>query len=354
MGKPRKSQKASAPPPAPVPAPMATRNGHQQTYTTKQMENKEDTFFSCVTIPHPIKTVIRNGHTLVHRVQAQDSNDEIVRTHVLESQPPHPRGALVHHVPVTYPVPVRMEQDRPPSQVSDKENHELVGTPVPESGPPHQRGAQVAGTPAPGESGPPRPRALVCRVPGTPCPAPVMMEHEHLHGKIQMPQVQSYHDHDISFHPYDQHHEDIDTEDHWMEYEEPSSNFDCSSSPTSLGVRKSPPSRLDGDTTVVTKSAHTGSTRSRGRVHIADFDVLSKGLLEDAIGMYRADITTWNPFPNRLKDHDLAFSKFTKACSERNLSMEFEEDHLKLRCSCRSHHGLLKLVVTSKRLQKHW
>ena len=109
--------------------------------------------------------------------------------------------------------------------------------------------------------------------------------------------------------------------DHWMQYEEPSditSNFN--SSPTSLGIQKSPPPRLDADTTVVTKSARTGSTGSRG----------SKGLLEDAIGMYRVDITTWNPFPNCLEDRDLAFSKFTKACSERNLSMEFEEDHLKL------------------------
>ena len=116
-----------------------------------------------------------------------------------------------------------------------------------------------------------------------------------------------------------------------MEYEEPSnitSNFN--SSPTSLGIQKSPPPRPDADTTVVTKSAHTGSTGSRGRVHVADFDMLSKGLLEDAIGMYHVDITTWNPFPNRLEDCDLAFSRFTKACLERNLSMEFEEDHLKL------------------------
>ncbi|KAF8237405.1 hypothetical protein L208DRAFT_1375655 [Tricholoma matsutake] len=205
MGKPHKSQKASAP----VPAPMATRNGCQRTYTTKQMENimtqmtredvtkkkkfiatlcteqeleehmgfapnpilhhtqgkflffflvgyysigelsdegdneyeEEDTFFLCITVPPPIKTVIHNGCTLVHRVPAKENGE-------LESGLPHPWGALVCHVPVTYPVPVRMEQDRPPSQVSDKENHELVGTPAPESEPPHQWGAQIAGTPA--------------------------------------------------------------------------------------------------------------------------------------------------------------------------------------------------------------
>jgi hypothetical protein len=102
------------------------------------------------------------------------------------------------------------------------------------------------------------------------------------------------------------------------------------SEPTSLGIRKSPPPRADADTVTVIKSARTGTAGSRGRVRVADFDDLSKGLLEDAIGMYRADINTLNPFPSRLEDRDSAFSKFTRACSEGKVSMDFEEDHLKV------------------------
>jgi hypothetical protein len=100
--------------------------------------------------------------------------------------------------------------------------------------------------------------------------------------------------------------------------------------PTSLGIRKSPPPRADADTMTVTKSAHTGTAGSRGRVRIADFDDLSKGLLEDAIGMYHVNINTLNPFPSRLEDRDSAFSKFTRACSEGKVSMDFKEDHLKV------------------------
>lgn len=52
----------------------------------------------------------------------------------------------------------------------------------------------------------------------------------------------------------------------------------------------------DADTMTVTKSAHTRTAGSRGRVCIADFDDLFKGLLEDAIGMFCIDINTLNPF----------------------------------------------------------
>jgi hypothetical protein len=51
---------------------------------------------------------------------------------------------------------------------------------------------------------------------------------------------------------------------------------------------------------------------------------------EDAIGMYHVDISTLNPFPSQLKDHKSAFSKFTRACSEGKVSMDFKEDHLKV------------------------
>jgi len=80
------------------------------------------------------------------------------------------------------------------------------------------------------------------------------------------------------------------------------------------------------------KSARIGTSGTRNRVRMADFDVFMKDLLEDAMSYYKADINTKNPFPEPLEDRDSATSAFIKACSDRNVQVELEEDHLRLVC----------------------
>jgi hypothetical protein len=100
--------------------------------------------------------------------------------------------------------------------------------------------------------------------------------------------------------------------------------------PSSLGVRKSPPPRADADTTTTIKSVRTGTSGSRNRVRLADFNDFSRDLLEDAISNYRASIFTKKAFPERLEDRGEATSAFLKACQDRKVKVELEEDHLKI------------------------
>ena len=93
---------------------------------------------------------------------------------------------------------------------------------------------------------------------------------------------------------------------------------------------KSPPPRADADTTTTIKSVHTGTSGSRNRVRLADFNDFSRDLLEDAISYYRASIFTKNAFPERLEDRGEATSAFLKACQDRKVKVELEEDHLKI------------------------
>lgn len=102
------------------------------------------------------------------------------------------------------------------------------------------------------------------------------------------------------------------------------------SEPVFLGVRKSPPPRADSDTTTIIKSARKGTSGSRNRPKVTDFDSYTKDLLEDAISYYRADINTRNAFPERLDDRDMATSAFVKACSDRNVKVELEPEHMKI------------------------
>ncbi|KAF8867844.1 hypothetical protein BD779DRAFT_1412804, partial [Infundibulicybe gibba] len=68
----------------------------------------------------------------------------------------------------------------------------------------------------------------------------------------------------------------------------------------------------------------------RGRVHAADFDDISKAILEDANIYYHAYICAVNPYPDRLQERNHAAKVWVKACDEHNLRIKFDEDMLKL------------------------
>jgi hypothetical protein len=104
--------------------------------------------------------------------------------------------------------------------------------------------------------------------------------------------------------------------------------------PSSLGVRESPlaPPRADTDTPTTMKTVRIGTSGSRNRVRLSDFDDFSRDLLEDSISHYRASIFTKNAFPERLEDRGEATSAFLKACQDRKIKVELEEDHLKIVC----------------------
>lgn len=95
-------------------------------------------------------------------------------------------------------------------------------------------------------------------------------------------------------------------------------------------VRKDCPATPAPSTTVVTKRPKTESSGSRRRVRVADFDELSKSLLEETISIYRAQIGGVQPYPDRLEDRDTATGAWVESCNARGVRVEFDEDMLKL------------------------
>ena len=83
-------------------------------------------------------------------------------------------------------------------------------------------------------------------------------------------------------------------------------------------------------TTVVTIRPKTESSGSRGRARVADFDELSKSLLEESISIYRAQIGGVQPYPDRLEDRDTATGAWLESCNVRGVRVEFDKDMLKL------------------------
>ncbi|GLB44043.1 hypothetical protein LshimejAT787_1502270 [Lyophyllum shimeji] len=83
-------------------------------------------------------------------------------------------------------------------------------------------------------------------------------------------------------------------------------------------VRKAHPLTVSPSATVITKKI-----KSEGG---ADFDQLSKTILEVAISAYRARIATEEPYPERLVDRDWAADTWIEACHAQGVQIEFDED----------------------------
>lgn len=100
---------------------------------------------------------------------------------------------------------------------------------------------------------------------------------------------------------------------------------------SNLGIRKSPPLTASPSSTVIIKKAKNETVGSRGRVRVADFDDLTKVVLESAISEYRTVyICGVEPYPDRVEARDFAADTWVDACGERNVRIEFDEDILKL------------------------
>jgi hypothetical protein len=100
--------------------------------------------------------------------------------------------------------------------------------------------------------------------------------------------------------------------------------------PDSETKRKEAPTTTSSETTVVTKRIKVEGSGSRGRVRTADFDDLTRSIIEETISIYRAQISTVEPFPERADDRDTIKQAWLEVCTGRNLRLELEEDIFKL------------------------
>ena len=103
-----------------------------------------------------------------------------------------------------------------------------------------------------------------------------------------------------------------------------------SDTPESTRKRKDSPTTTSPETTVVTKQIKVEGSGSRGRVRTADFDELTRSIIEETISIYRAQIGSVEPFPERTDDRDTVKQAWLEVCTGRNLRVELEEDIFKL------------------------
>lgn len=94
--------------------------------------------------------------------------------------------------------------------------------------------------------------------------------------------------------------------------------------------RKETPATTSAETTVVTKKIKAEGSGSRGRIRQADFDELTRSVIEETISIYRAQIGSVEPFPERADDHDTVKQAWLEVCTSRNLRVELEEGIFKL------------------------
>lgn len=87
---------------------------------------------------------------------------------------------------------------------------------------------------------------------------------------------------------------------------------------------------MSTETTVVTKKIKAEGSGSRGRIRQADFDELTRSIIEETISIYRAQIGSVEPFPERADDRDTVKQAWLEVCTSRNLRVELEEDIFKL------------------------
>lgn len=73
------------------------------------------------------------------------------------------------------------------------------------------------------------------------------------------------------------------------------------------------------------RTAEKGSG-SRGRLVLRDFTLLEATVLKDAIGHYRCQICTLNPFPNDIEEQQMAIDAWRKACEAKKVSLQCTEE----------------------------
>jgi hypothetical protein len=94
--------------------------------------------------------------------------------------------------------------------------------------------------------------------------------------------------------------------------------------------RKEPPTTTSTGTTVETKRIKVEGSGYRGRIRTADFNELTRSIIEDTISIYRAQIGSVEPFPERTDDRDTIKQAWLEVCTSRDVRVELEEDIFKL------------------------
>jgi hypothetical protein len=88
------------------------------------------------------------------------------------------------------------------------------------------------------------------------------------------------------------------------------------------------------ETTVVTKKIKAEGSGSRGRIRLADFDELTRSIIEESISIYCAQIGSVEVFPERADDHNTVKQAWLEVCTSRNLKADLEEDAFKMVSDC--------------------
>ena len=114
--------------------------------------------------------------------------------------------------------------------------------------------------------------------------------------------------------------------------------------------RKESPPTTSSETTVVTKRIKVEGSGSRGRVRTADFNELTRSIIEETISIYRAQIGGVEPFPERADDCDTVKQAWLEVCIGRNLQVELEEDIFKLVNDYSSYFVLFVTMISPCRL----
>jgi hypothetical protein len=94
--------------------------------------------------------------------------------------------------------------------------------------------------------------------------------------------------------------------------------------------RKETPPTTSTETMVVTKRIKAEGSGTRGRVRQADFDELTRSVIEETVSIYRAQIGSVEPFPERAEDRNTVKQAWLEVCTGRNVRVELEEDVFKL------------------------
>ena len=81
---------------------------------------------------------------------------------------------------------------------------------------------------------------------------------------------------------------------------------------------------------VLIKRVKVEGSGSCGRIRTADFDELTRSIIEEVILIYRVQIGGVEPFPERADDHDSVKQAWLEVCTSRSLRVELEEDIFKL------------------------
>lgn len=100
--------------------------------------------------------------------------------------------------------------------------------------------------------------------------------------------------------------------------------------PSERKRKEAPAISTSPETTVVTKKVKIEGSGTRGRVRTADFDDLTWSVIEETISIYRAQISSAEPFPERTEDRDTIKQAWLEVCTSRDVRVELEEDVFKL------------------------